>query len=243
MMKIVNWGVRTLNRYGFHLMRSYRILQCELNLLSLAIPAVLYQKNKVRFIQIGASDGITNDPLHPLVVQYRDKLEGVCVEPIPDVFETLRETYKNYPEIQLENAAISDEGKDLILYKPIDSADRSASQKASLTKDMVSKHGFTSQEIEEIKVKGISFKELVKKYNFSELEIDLLIIDAEGNDTKILISVFESGYFPKMIQYESLHLNKEERQTSRQLLSQNEYDYIETEKDTFAVRKNALMSK
>ena len=243
MMKIVNWGVRTLNRYGFHLMRSYRILQCELNLLSLAIPAVLYQKNKVRFIQIGASDGITNDPLHPLVVQYRDKLEGVGVEPIPDVFETLRETYKNYPEIQLENAAISDEGKDLILYKPIDSADRSASQKASLTKDMVSKHGCTSQEIEEIKVKGISFKELVKKYNFSELEIDLLIIDAEGNDTKILISVFESGYFPKMIQYESLHLNKEERQTSRQLLSQNEYDYIETEKDTFAVRKNALMSK
>lgn len=236
MRKIINWAVKILNSFGLHLMRSYRIPKNNLNFLLIAVPAILYQKSKLYFVQIGASDGKTLDPLYPVIAKYEEKLEGICVEPLPDVFQDLKNTYYNYPQIQLENAAIGDTNtSEITIYKPIDDKKKMLSQKASINENLLRKNGYSEKNIEKISVKQISFSNLVKKYNISD--IDLLVVDTEGSDAKVVSAVFQSGYYPLIIHYESLHLNKEEREYMRSLLMENNYFFTETEKDTLAFKK------
>lgn len=237
--KIINWAVTTLNSYGLHIMRSYRIPKSNLNLLLLAVPALLYKQGKISFVQIGASDGFTNDPIYPLLSMYGNKLEGVCVEPLPDIFEKLQAHYKNYLNIHLENAVINDQQNNLALYRPIDKTNSDFSQKSSLRKDIVIKHVFSESQIQTIQVKGLSFLKLIEKYHPSK-SLDLLLVDTEGSDAEIVKSAFESQCYPKIIYYEHIHLEKQERENIRKLLFDNNYSFTETPKDTLALKAKSI---
>ncbi|MDP2593822.1 MAG: hypothetical protein Q8P36_00575 [bacterium] len=59
------------------------------------------------FVQIGAHDGVHGDPIHEYVVKYN--LAGVVVEPQPDVFKKLLETYRG-TAVSCVNAAIAGGG-------------------------------------------------------------------------------------------------------------------------------------
>lgn len=233
--RVINTALKLLNRSGIHIMRSYRIPRTNLNLLLLSVPALLYQKDTVFFLQIGAADGVTNDPLFPLIQQYHTKLKGVSLEPLPDVFDKLKANYKRYPEIKLENAALTDTDGEVKIYRPVNTVDNSVSQKSSLKKEIVMKHGFRQPRIEELSVKGISVQSLFKKYQISY--IDLLQVDTEGNDYNIIYSILSYGFIPSIIHYENLHLSKKETEYIRQLLTQNKYQIIETAKDSLAVKQ------
>lgn len=239
MQKVINWTATTLNSYGLHIMRSYRIPKSNLNLLLLAVPALLKKQDKISFVQIGASDGVTNDPLYPLLSTYGNQLEGVCVEPLPDSFEKLKKNYRNYPNIDVENAVINDQSNDLTLYRPIDQNNKDFSQKSSLRKEIVAKHGFSESQIQTIKVKGLSFGELIEKYHPSK-SIDLLVVDTEGSDAEIVKSAFASQCYPKIIYYEHIHLEKEARENIRKLLFENNYSFTETPKDTLALKAKSI---
>lgn len=61
-------------------------------------PLMEFTKNlghPVRFIQLGASDGLKHDLLRPFVIGR--KWKGVLVEPIPDSFEKLKKIMQNFP--------------------------------------------------------------------------------------------------------------------------------------------------
>ena len=49
------------------------------------------------FVQIGANDGYSFDPINHLIKKYN--LKGVCIEPIQEYFQELKNTYKNYPNV------------------------------------------------------------------------------------------------------------------------------------------------
>lgn len=232
---VINTALKLLNLSGLHLMRSYRVPRTNLNLLLLSVPALLYKKDTLFFLQVGASDGVTNDPLFPLIQKYGTKLKGVCVEPLPDVFEKLNSNYKSYPEIKLENAALTDTDGDVLIYRPVAKGDSLVSQKSSLKKEIVMKHGFSKTQLEEVSVKGISTLNLLSKYQISS--IDILQVDTEGNDYQIVRQVLDCGIFPSVIHYENLHLSKQETEGMRQLLAQNSYQAIESQKDTLAVKQ------
>ena len=53
--------------------------------------------NDFFFIQVGSSDGITNDPIHDYIVKY--KWKGILVEPVEYLFNRLLRTYASvvYP--------------------------------------------------------------------------------------------------------------------------------------------------
>ena len=57
------------------------------------------------FIQVGANDGVRNDPIGPKVKKYG--WHGVLIEPQPDLFEKLKENYRGYGGLHFENAAVS----------------------------------------------------------------------------------------------------------------------------------------
>src|ERR1700681_618887 len=63
---------------------------------------LLARKGKILFVQIGANDGIKNDPIHVYVRKYH--WNGLLVEPMPDFFNTLRINYMGEDQLWFENA-------------------------------------------------------------------------------------------------------------------------------------------
>jgi len=59
----------------------------------------------IKFLQIGANDGLRNDPIREHIL--RNQWDGVLVEPIPGIFEILVNNYNKLPELEFVNAAIS----------------------------------------------------------------------------------------------------------------------------------------
>ena len=62
-------------------------------------------RNNLTVVQIGANDGINNDPIHKFIK--RDHWRGVLLEPQKYVFEKyLKPLYRNTPGIYVMNAAL-----------------------------------------------------------------------------------------------------------------------------------------
>ena len=56
-------------------------------------------------VQIGANDGIVDDPLREFLL--RGLWRGVLVEPVPYLFERLRRNYSSRPDLAFANVAIA----------------------------------------------------------------------------------------------------------------------------------------
>lgn len=65
---------------------------------------------KAFFVEIGANDGEQHDHLRPLILG--EEWRGIMVEPVPYVFERLRQNYDRVLErVTLENSAITKRGR------------------------------------------------------------------------------------------------------------------------------------
>ena len=62
----------------------------------------LLRNPRMTFLQIGAFDGLGLDDLHDLVIRHR--LRGVMVEPQPEAFVRLQNTYRHQPQVTLLQA-------------------------------------------------------------------------------------------------------------------------------------------
>jgi hypothetical protein len=66
------------------------------------------------FIQIGANDGKTHDPLYKFVTEFG--WSGILLEPLPDIFERLKANYAGRPNLKLLNAALAPEDGSRVFY-------------------------------------------------------------------------------------------------------------------------------
>lgn len=69
-------------------------------------------------------------------------------------------------------------------------------------------------------------------------KIDLIHIDAEGFDFKILQQINFEKYMPKLILFEHAHLSQEEKQQALLLLKNHDYTLNEYGGDTLAIHHN-----
>lgn len=204
------------------------------------------------FIQIGANDGLINDPLVHLIRKYRWK--GILLEPQPIVFkEKLTPLYKNYRGILLENAAISKEKGSLPLHIVSFSNKRWATGLASFVKESLlekiengyieqcaKKFGDTlpaqkEEYIKEINVPTVSFADLFSKYTVQK--IDLLQIDTEGYDWEI-IQLFPFEIFqPRIISFEIERLSNKELNDCKEYLDCLNYTFQTIDRDGLAILK------
>ncbi len=72
-------------------------------------------QRRLKFVQIGANDGIRFDGLYRFVTQ--QPCSGIVVEPLPDMFERLRANYADYPLIVPINKAIHETADRLPLFR------------------------------------------------------------------------------------------------------------------------------
>lgn len=192
------------------------------------------------FIQIGANDGMALDPLRTQVVCRR--WSGVMVEPVPYVFERLKQRYGKHPRITLVNAAIADQEAMLPFYslgepKPGEEVWGWYHALGSFRKDVVLKHQYLipdiEKRIEEIQVQSMRFETLCAQTGITR--IDLLQMDTEGYDYEIIRRIPFAQFKPKLIIYEHQHLSAEDRIACRDLLHRQGYISFESGIDTAAL--------
>lgn len=191
------------------------------------------------FVQIGANDGVSFDPIYHLIT--KEKVHGIALEPIPDIYSKLRKNYADYPNVKLVNKAIHSSEKEMILYR-VDPDKKEypdwVKGTASFNKNHHELGAIQPTDIIEQKVQCISLDELIKEYNISH--IDLLQIDTEGYDYEIIKMIDFSKMAPSIISFEhgleagimsGAHLFE-----IQQLLLRHKYNIIITENDAIAYK-------
>lgn len=203
------------------------------------------------FIQIGANDGFSADPIHPFIK--RDRWSGVLIEPQHAVFHVLRQVYVNHPNLKLINAALDREPGFRTLYGIAVSDSRWATGLASFDKETLLGHicsGYVAERmrmenrrlpgriedyIDETVVKTVSFHEVLQTLGLER--VDLLQIDAEGFDAQIIDMFPFEDVLPTFINFEHLHLQEEESTRILSVLAERGYNCLRQGSDTFCVHR------
>jgi len=171
-------------------------------------------------IQIGAMDGVNFDDTRGFLNMY--KWRSLLVEPIPSLFEELKENFKDRENYIFEQCAITEhDGEIEMLHIPPEVIEREGLHPGykGMSAIYPLKNGFGSdyqRDIDvksnfgvDIKVPSLTFDSLLKKHNISSF--DILICDAEGYDWKIFNQLNLDKYRPKFIRLEYINLTDEEK--------------------------------
>jgi FkbM family methyltransferase len=212
-------------------------------LLDLALYVLNQRRDgEVRFVQIGANDGVQEDPCYAWI--HRFPWQGVLVEPQPKLAAGLREMYRERAKITIEQAVIADRPGQLDLHYLKESAGVPAwaTGIASLDYASIAAHrdkipGFDAA-IAKATVPAITLHDLLERHRINSL--DFLQIDAEGYDARILATVDFRRIRPPVIAYEDCNLSYEERAACRAMLGREGYHFATWHGDTLACLPEVL---
>lgn len=151
-------------------------------------------RNGLSFVQIGANDGVTSDFMRERILKFH--WHGVLVEPIPHIFEQLKENYADCKGLVFEKVAIADGSGERVFNV-------CNGHEVCSGFDVVSKKA-EEYGIYQIRVECITITRLFEKHHIREL--DILVIDTEGYDGKIIKSM-DFKVKPRVLIYESRGLS------------------------------------
>ena len=188
-------------------------------------------------VQIGANDGVHSDPVNPFIEQYGWR--GVLVEPVPDHFRRLQDTYEGYDNVTLVNSAISDQEGEMTMYAAQDLQDGQLNPlrgKDSFDYETIAKHDLGVSDvdafIEPINVPAIRLDTLLQEQGIEE--IDYLAIDTEGHDGVVLSQLDMQQHRPQFVLFEHCHLEPRESDRLNSGLEASGYELTRLRRDTFA---------
>lgn len=189
------------------------------------------------FIQIGAFDGITVDPLHKYIT--RCGWRGVLIEPQPQPAAQLRELYRDNDRIVILQAALDcTSGKRTLFTVESDNVPTWVRGMASFQRDNIVKNSYLIPGLEamikELAVNCIPFEDVMRKLPSDRL--DLLQVDAEGADGYILSFFPFERVKPAIVHWESKNLTKFQQEEVLDMLSKHGYRFARSgEEDMLAV--------
>jgi FkbM family methyltransferase len=197
------------------------------------------KSSPVSFIQIGANDGMKNDPIFPFVKQYHWK--GILVEPLPDFYEKLVGNYQSAKNLTFENVGISDQNGEMDFYYLPPEYDKPEwlQQIGTFDKEAIEFNLANFPEligkIERRKIQTFTLKHLLDKNKV--LKMDLLIIDAEGFEYKILRQLEQLSEKPSYILFEWGCLKENVQNDLFNFLRDLKYKLYSSSGDVLAVYK------
>ncbi len=215
-------------------------------------------KKRIRFIQIGANDGLNNDPIYKYV--RRDRWQGILIEPQPNVFQQLLENYPTHKRLTFVNAAIADPTEELQLYR-FSFADRrwlhgwttfdrdqlvDTFHNSSYFREMAEKEKLTVPEtveeaIETVEIEKLSFMDLVEKHGMNDF--DILVMDVEGYELEILKMIDFDTVQIKVILFEHRLSQENESIRIQEILRKFGYAILRFKYDSIAVKNGHPMAK
>lgn len=230
-MSIRYWIGGLLRNAGWTAKPTWKEPQCTLNLVEVAVSALSRQGEFPIVVQVGAYDGQANDPLGDWLKTGRFQA-AYLIEPQPAPAAILRSKYAGDSRVHVVEAAITDRDGPVPMYSP-----SASDQRASLSPE----HGqrFAVKHLHAITVEGLTPATFLQRYKIES--IDLLQIDCEGYDLRVL-KLFLEQHRPRIINYEHFHLTRSEREEGRRLLTDLDYQYLESGFDTFCVHSEWFAS-
>lgn len=195
------------------------------------------------FIQIGANDGSTSDPLRRQIAARAWR--GIMVEPVPHIFRKLAANYAGVEQIALENVAIgaSDGEAQFHSLVPVDNPVAQGlphwyAGLGSFRLDVILSHKPLIPDIEQRVVTQtlpcLTFLSLCHRHGVEH--VDLIQIDTEGYDYEVVKLIDLERFRPALIVYEHVHLSAADRAACEQLLRDHGYEVGEFHLDTLALR-------
>jgi FkbM family methyltransferase len=191
------------------------------------------------FIKIGSNDGIKNDPLSKIILDFQWK--GIMVEPFEPNFNRLKKNFGGHKNLFLEQAGISDKSGFFEFYYITDIQSDEPSwydqvgsfDRETFIKNIEGEKALLSR-IGSKKIPCMTFDELARKYHFNH--VDLIHIDTEGYDWKILRSIDLKKYQPKIIILEFEWLTQYNVREAKKYLTENSYRLYYSEGDCVAIK-------
>jgi FkbM family methyltransferase len=181
---------------------------------------------KWTIMQVGANDGITDDPVNGFAMRHRDETALTLIEPQKDISEKLSSTYREHSEVNIANIAIGP-GSQLSLFRirpdlaqyyrgiiasGITSSNRAYVEQKALKllpkkiRDREESEGRPL--ISQIDVPCMNLVEAWRLHGHGGF-VDWLQIDVEGFDDKVIMEGGIEKIKPLIINYEISHLGNE----------------------------------
>jgi FkbM family methyltransferase len=198
-------------------------------------------KKGISFIQVGANDGQTKDPIYKYVI--RDNWSGLVLEPQKKVFsEKLFPKLGKRSELTLLNVAVSNKDEQRTLYKISFSEARWATGLASFLKENIVRRIQDGYVAKQAATEGIqipateaemiaeeivicrSFNSLLDEYKMPR--VDVLQIDTEGFDFEIIKMFPFTRIKPDVVSFETEHLSESDKTTCFKMLSDLGYKLL-----------------
>jgi len=161
------------------------------------------KREKGFFIEIGANDGMTVSSTFGLII---NGWSGLSVEANPTIFERLEKNLKKFPKVKTVCAAVAPERGSIKLFMGKNDPQGLLSTISTESSEWFDEHRSDNF----IEVPGIPLTELLDEQD-APICPDLLVIDTEGMDYEILLTLDFQKYRPKLIvteDYQSKNLIK-----------------------------------
>ena len=218
--------------FGYELKPHLSHQAPSIDILDLAIRDLMAREPDIFFLQIGAHDGVSYDPIHNYITKYHWK--GLLVEPQPAVFQKLKENYAGEKQLLFENSAIAaqDGTIELHCFENANAEDH-ASMLTSTRKHYLTLNGDGHKgTLKTITVPALSLKSLLDKHRVER--VNLLQIDTEGFDFEIIKMIDFSRMKPEIIHFENNFLNRRQKSECSRILGGQNYALLNLGIDTIA---------
>lgn len=171
---------------------------------SFALAELVRHHAPVRFVQVGANDGQRGDVLHPFI--RAGGWHGLLIEPLPDAFAALCQTYAGMPGLAFANCAIAPvEGQAMFHAVAGAHSVLSSFNRAAILRHAATRPGL-EQAISSITVPARRLDTLLPEHNLARP--DLLAIDAEGFDDQVLATFPLETARPSIVLFEHVLLDE-----------------------------------
>lgn len=223
--------------------RVYRLFRGPEPTMQQRIEKAVGRKSDVFFIQVGSNDGVQGDPIHDLIVS-RESWRGIFIEPIDFLFQRLRKNYGEAERFIFENVAIGTEKGSRKFYYASEKAKSELElpywydQLGSFDKSHIERMlgDEMSPYIVEEDVECLPLQDVLDRNRVDA--IDLLHIDTEGFDYKVLSQLDFKKYKPSVILFEHHLLSDEEYVKARKLLRASGYRLLQFGNDILAIKRS-----
>lgn len=228
--------------------------------LETGMAALLAAQGRIRVVQVGANDGVVNDPLHDFLMKHRDRTEVLLVEPQPYLIPILAANYKDHPAHYIENLAVGERGT--LLLHTIDErywsecaapyaddwpAYRAPTGVSSSDQEHVLQYlrrnykGELPVEdlIVTISTECMPLTDLMERAGFAP-DVDVLQVDCEGFDDEVLYHASLERLTPKLINFEETALAPQRLTKLSGVLIELGYTLQSTGNDVLAIRDSHL---
>lgn len=178
-------------------------------------------------VNVGANDGVTGDLFADIVLSQKS-WHGLLIEPVPALFQRLKKNYKSLRFTKFRGAISDRTGVARFYYIPgyvirgaglPDWYDQIGGFDIGLVRKQM--HYKDVDCIEHMDTLTMPLSSLLQKYCIRH--VDVLHIDTEGHDYKVLQTIDLQKYTPTIVMVEIKHLAALYKRATKRLLQENGY--------------------